>query len=124
MSFTYRDELETSRDKVRFWLGDITQDQGKRPNGKNFSDNEIAYLLSSEGDNVEAAVAAGFEALSNDWQDYAVSLWEEELKMSAEKVSGEYAAKAEKWRRKSGRDTGVVTGFSEHQNIFHLGYSQ
>lgn len=101
MPFTYSDTLATNADKVRFHLGDTVQDTGPRPDGRNFSDNEIAYFLSEESDKWEAAVAHGFEVLQSEWTQYALSEREGDVSMSATQVADKYGKLAEQWRARS-----------------------
>jgi hypothetical protein len=68
MAFSYLDDLDTDRDKVRFWLNDIIQGEGPKPSKGNFSDAELDAIITIEG-SWQRAVAAGFEALASAWQN-------------------------------------------------------
>ena len=61
MSFTY--DTATDIGKVRFAIGDVTSGAGIKPDGTNFSDEELQLLLTREG-NWGAAAAACCETLS------------------------------------------------------------
>lgn len=58
MTFTYVDPSSGNRDKVRFLIGDTDT------NDQHFSDEEIAYLLTTWNDNVYDSAIAGAELLS------------------------------------------------------------
>lgn len=58
MTFTYVDPGANSRDKVRFLIGDTDS------NDQHFSDEEVAYLLSTWGNNEFDAAIAGAEVLA------------------------------------------------------------
>lgn len=115
MAFTYKDALSTNRDKVRFHIGDTQEDEGPRPDKRNFSDNEIAFALSTEDDRVNGAVAYLLEILANEWTAYAIQEREGEVSMDAKEVAKNYRAQAAFWRKKAGgadeaeRSTGLVT---------------
>lgn len=66
MAFTYVDSLATDRDKVRFDLGDTTFNAGPRPDDGNFTDDEIAGMITKEG-TWQRAVALGLERLAREW---------------------------------------------------------
>lgn len=69
MSFTY--DLETAAGKLRLELGDQTDGSGVRPDGTNFSDEELATLLTLEGDNQGRALARACEVLATMWATFA-----------------------------------------------------
>lgn len=58
MTFTYVDPGANSRDKVRFLIGDTDS------NDQHFSDEEVAYLLSTWSNDEYDAAIAGAEILS------------------------------------------------------------
>ena len=62
---TYKGDLSTDLDRVRFYLGD-TDDVtfvGPKPDGSFFGDDELNGLITLEG-SWQRAVAAGFETLA------------------------------------------------------------
>jgi len=101
MAFFYDDALTENRDKVRFSLGDTERNRGPRPDGRNFSDAEIAYLLTAESDVVDAAIAFGFETLRDEWASFSVSEKEGDVSFDAKKVRDDYDKAASHWRKKS-----------------------
>ena len=68
MAFTYVDNLDTDRDKVRLWLQDTVAGEGRKPGNANFSDAELDGLLTIEA-NWQQAVAGGYEILAAAWMD-------------------------------------------------------
>ena len=105
MSFTYDHALGTDRDWVRLMVGDITENQGLKPDKANFSDEEIAGLLAAESLR-SRAVAACYEVLASLWAVRAdVSL--DDYRESCSQISARYAALAKLWRDKHG--FGVAT---------------
>jgi len=118
MAFTYDDTLNTDRDKVRFALQDTQIDSGPKPNGGNFSDNELSGLVTLEGE-WQRAVAAGFEALAAIWTQYA-DLSEGPHKETLSQVAEGHRKSAVLWRARSGsaipaRVAGIikVDGYSD-----------
>jgi len=104
MAVTYDDALGTDRDKVRFYLGDTAASAGPKPDAGNFSDNELAGLVSAEG-SWQRAVAAGFEVLAALWAplvDIAVGPRKESLSQTA----AGFRAQAAEWRRRYGQAGG------------------
>lgn len=114
MAFTYDDTLETDRDNIRFRAGDTQQNAGPRPDKRNFSDAEIAAVLSDEN-TVTATVAALFEILASEWSSFALSEKNDEIWMDAKDTADEYRKRAEEWRAKPGgsssaqRSGGIIT---------------
>lgn len=69
MAFTY--DLSTPIGQVRLHIGDMVSGAGVLPDGRNFSDEEIAYVLVNEGNSIMGAVAACCEILANAWASVA-----------------------------------------------------
>lgn len=103
------------RDRVRFYINDTVLNEGPRPDGRNFSDAEIAFFLSEEDSRVNGAVARAFEVLANEWSGYALSMKEADLAVDAKEVADNYRIQAAFWRKKPGGGSevelsgGVVT---------------
>ena len=72
MDFTY--DITADSGKVRRLIGDVTDGTDVLPTGENFADDEIAFFLTEEGDNIYRAAAAAFEALAAAWSSVAGSL--------------------------------------------------
>lgn len=69
MSFTY--DLATEVGRLRLALGDTADGAGVKPDGSNFSDEELAYFLAVEGNVVDLATARACEALATAWANVA-----------------------------------------------------
>ena len=100
MTFTYDDELATDHDRVRFHLQDTIAGSGPRPSGGNFTDAEIAGLVTLEG-SWQRAVAAGLEALAAAWAKYA-DLQVGQRRESLGQIAVRYQQEAEHWRHNHG----------------------
>lgn len=127
MSFTYSDALLTDGDRVRLEIGDTEEGHGPKPRRKNFSNEEITSVLTSESDRINGAVAHCFEILAAAWTSYAISKTERksstngdnkedgELTIDAKLVADNYRKQAAIWRAKPGgaseaeRSGGLIT---------------
>lgn len=101
MAFTYSDALSTDRDNIRFRVGDTQENKGPRPDKRNFSDAEIASVLSDES-TATATVAALFEVLASEWSSFALSEKNDEIWLDAKTTADEYRKRAAEWRSKPG----------------------
>lgn len=118
MAVTYDDTLATDRDKVRFYLQDTVEDSGPKPSDGNFSDNEIAGLVTAEGSWIKA-VAAGYEVLAAAWAAYAD--WQAgPRRENASQIAERYAERADVWRRRHGA---TATGAGTRHPTRADGYS-
>lgn len=110
MAITYVDTLLTDRDVFRATLNDTVSGSGPRPatgTASNFSDNEIAGLITLEG-NVNRAIARAYEILAAAWANKGLSEIgprKEDLK----ETSKNYAALGKQWRKDYGYGTSRVT---------------
>jgi len=104
MTVTYDPTLSASRDRVRFWLQDTTEDAGPLPSDANFSDEEITGLISAEG-SWQKAVAAGFETLATAWRRYP-TFKADGLTLNRSDIADGFDAKAREWRRRYGTSGG------------------
>ena len=100
MTVTYNGSLSTDKDKVRFYIGDKVVDAGPRPGDGNFTDSEIAGLITAEG-SWERAIAAGFETLASEWIRYP-SFQADNFAISRSHIAKNYQAQAEYWRKRYG----------------------
>lgn len=110
MAFTYTDTLLTDRDVIRFTINDTVSSSGPRPGSgtaTNFTDNEIAGILTVEG-TANRAIARCYEILAASWARYGLSEIgprKEDLKA----VSKSYADLAKQWRSDYGYSTSTIT---------------
>lgn len=68
----FDNDLTTATGKVRLEVGDTLFEDGPRPDGRNFSDEELAYFLTQEGDHILRTAARVFEVLAHEWARYPV----------------------------------------------------
>lgn len=74
VTFTY--DLSTPVGQIRLEIGDTdnSTDAGVKPDGQNFSDEELAHFYSEESSNVLAAAARACEVLARMWARQAKSV--------------------------------------------------
>lgn len=100
MAFTYTDTLLTDRDCVRFSIGDVTSGSGPKPADANFSDAEIAGLVTLEG-TWQRATAGAFEALASLWAKH-VNFAADGTQASQSDIAKQYRESAALWRGRYG----------------------
>ncbi len=96
MTFTYNEDLSTDLDVIRFRVSDTTSGSGLKPDGSNFTDEEISGLLTIEG-SPERTIAAIYENLATAWANYV----DTQIGARSEKLSQKatrYASLAKQWR--------------------------
>ena len=113
MAFTYdtSDPLGTNLGKVRFYIGDTTENAGPLPSAGNFTDAELNGLLTATG-TVNKSVSAGMGAISTRWSSYAnitVGPRREEYRA----ISDAWAKRREEWDEQYGVHQ-VTTGSSAY----------
>lgn len=109
MAFSY--ELATDIGKVRMHLRDTVENSGPFPDDSNFSDEELAQILSAEDETVMRAVAACCEILATAWSgvpDTRVGQRSE----NASAVSTAYERRAKLLREQYGGGGGSGVAFS------------
>ena len=115
MAFTYR--LSTDLGKTRLAIGDTVNGAGPRPEGANYSDEEINVYLTpaiAAGYSYGRAVVQLLRLLANEWAGKAnISIGEYKVEYSATAAS--FRAAAAEWERitdASGAQTagGISTG--------------
>ena len=118
MALTYSGTLATDLDKVRFYIGDRVASSGPRPASANFTDAELAGLITTEG-GWQKAVAAAFETLAGEWAAY-VDTAIGPRRQSFSQTADRYENLAKTWRRRSGsssragsRSVTRVDGYSD-----------
>ena len=100
MAFTYNGTLTTNLDRVRFHLGDVTENAGPRPSDGNFTDAELGALVTDEG-TWQRAVAAGFERLATEWTRHP-TFKADGLSLNRSDVAKGYREDAKLWREQYG----------------------
>lgn len=101
MTWTY--DLSTDIGQIRLELGDEKEENGVKPDGSNFSDEELTYILTKEG-SVGCALAGACEILATQWAKVADSS-AGPLSESLSKVQTSYEARAKALRRQYGGGT-------------------
>lgn len=101
MTFNYTDALTSDQDKIRFRISDTQEDIGPRPDKRNFSNEEIAFVLSEETE-VNASIAHCFEILASEWTSFSLSESGALASFNAKGTAKEYLDLASKWRKKPG----------------------
>jgi len=104
MTYTYR--TGTDIGKVRLYLGDDTEDSGVRPDGSNFTDEEIDVHLNREG-SVERAVAGLLETLAIQYARL-VNLTVGPRKEELSRIGQAYAEQAKRFRQMYGGGGGAA----------------
>ncbi len=111
MAFTY--DLSADGDvlvisKIRLQIGDTKEGSGPRPDGSNFSDEELLELHSDEGAHVKRAAAAALEVLANEWSAHAGN---HKLGPESETFlqAAEYRLQAQRLRDRYGHGDGQAT---------------
>ena len=56
--------------RIRFGVGDSVEGAGPRPDGRNFSNEELLLLYAAEDNHQRRAEAAAFEVLAAEWSAY------------------------------------------------------
>lgn len=120
MSFTYEDSLSADRDKIRFYIGDTTYESGPKPAGENFTDEELAGLVTLEG-NWQRAIAACFEALASNWAQHP-NFSADGVSVSQSDTAKHYREKAAEWRRTAGSGALMVGGVASVTRIDGYSY--
>ncbi len=121
MTFTYAGALATDKEKVRFEIGDTTVNAGPRPDSSNYSDEEIAVILTEEG-SVGRAAARLCEVLAREWSALAGSVKMADYSESLSDRAAYFAAQAADLRARYGEsrpgmvqvDVMRVDGFSSN----------
>jgi hypothetical protein len=107
MTFTYAGDLSSDREKVRFYMQDTVGGSGPKPSGTNFTDEELAGLITNEG-SWQRAVAACFEALASIWANrYDFTTEGQSFRRSS--ATDKFAKLAKEWRDEYGSSAGSVS---------------
>lgn len=114
MTFTYKissadnDELIIAR--ARLAINDQSEDKGPRPDGTNFSDEEILSVYTDEGSDEGRVQARLLEILSGAWAGTQKTMFGSLIDPT--RTSRDYAAAAMKLREQHGYGSGAAAGFS------------
>jgi hypothetical protein len=110
VTFTYVGTLATDLDKLRFSIGDTssTTGAGIKPDGTNFTDEELSGLMTAEG-SWQRSVAGAFEILAATYARF-VDITLGPRKEALSQASGRYHKMALDWRKKYGQAATVGVG--------------
>jgi hypothetical protein len=126
MAFNYDADMDSDRDRVRFYLGDTVMAAGPRPGSlydTNFSDAEIEALVDDAG-SWRKAVAAGFEALAAAWTRHPSFKTPDGMTLDRNAIAEGYRKEAIRWRKRYGagstattRDDGYTADATEYTAV-------
>jgi hypothetical protein len=116
VSFSYSPDMDTDKDKVRFFVGDTVSGSGSRPNGVNLTDEEIEALLDLSG-SWQGAAALACRALSAAWVNEANSIKIGTYSATYTDRAKMYSAKAEELE---GGMVSSMAGLFGHTDTGHM----
>jgi hypothetical protein len=109
MTFTYVGTFATDLDYIRFKINDTVEGSGPKPNGANYTDEEIEGLLILE-ETAGCTIAALFENLSTIYAPSVDTVMGPRSEKLSQK-SAAFAKLAKTWRDEYGSSTsGIVVG--------------
>lgn len=124
-SYTY--DLSTDVGKVRFSIGDqdiSTPGAGVKPDGANFTDDELTFLIGQAG-SWRAAVPAALRTLANLFASQAKTVQMEEYREDFSNIVDNLHKAAAEWEAKNATtDAPQYSGFSANTDapaMFHTG---
>lgn len=109
MTFSYGGDLSTDKDYIRFTITDTVENAGPKPNNGNYSDEEIAGLVTSQGSQA-LAIAALYDNLATAWArfvDSKIGPRDEKLSQTAKA----WQARASQWRADNGIGKTLFIGY-------------
>lgn len=107
MTFTYDltatgDSLIASRIRLEIGDTDNSTDAGVKPDGTNFTDEELVYFYDQESSIVEAGAARACEVLARFWALHSESVRIRDYQLTARQQATQYRRLAEDLRERSG----------------------
>ena len=120
MTFTYSAAVDTDLAKVRMAIGDTsaTTDAGVKPDGTNFSDEELNALITAGG-SWQRGVVAALTVLANAYAAKARSVRESDYAEDLKAISGELRAQAQEWMKNiPGAWKGLISSGSSEGPVF------
>ena len=112
MAFTYN--LSTNLGKTRLAIGDTVDGTGPRPDGTNYSDEEIGVYLTpiiAAGQSYGRAVAQMLRLLANEWTSKA-SISISDYRVDYNNVAANYRAAAAEWERSTDASGAQTSGIA------------
>ena len=118
MTFTYTGDLSTDLDKTRFYIQDVTEDDGPRPTRANFSDEEIDGVNDIVG-SWQRTVYVLLQTLAAAWSRYA-DIAAGPRRESFSQIAKGFRDQAEQWAKENNIMPGIqvagvirVDGYSD-----------
>lgn len=102
MTFSY--DLDETVGQIRLEIGDTdsSTDAGVKPDGTNFSDEELTYFYEQESSNLLAAAARACEVLARMWARVDQSVRIRDYQINARQQAKDFRNLAEDLRERSG----------------------
>lgn len=100
---------EQAVSRIRLEIGDTVEGEGVKPEGTNFTDDELLYFYTSEGSDIGRASAKACEVLTTMWAKAVKTMFGSLVDPS--RVSYNYRKQAEALRAQYGQATSPA-GFS------------
>lgn len=114
MSFTYKltsnDGDESIVAKIRLEIGDESEGKGVKPDGENFTDEELLFFYDEEDNNHGRAVAKALEVLSAQWSRAPRTMFGSLV--DPRHIAKSFRATARDLRQQHGYTSSAVGGFS------------
>ena len=107
MAFTYDDTLTGARDKVRFWVQDVSEGSGPKPSDGNFTDAEIDGLVATYG-SWQRAVYAALMVLATSWRRFPDFRTESGFSLNRTDIADGYHKQALDWAKQYGIPTALM----------------
>lgn len=121
-TFHYNPGSGADRDRVRAAINDVKPGFGPLPEGENFTDAEIADLVTVEG-TWQRAVAGALERLAAAWRVHPS--WQADgLTISNSHISRGFADEAKRWRETYGKGGTVRSTTLTRTDGFYYEYNQ
>ena len=98
MSYTY--DPDTAIGQVRELIGDtdFTTDAGIKPDGTNFTDDQVSNALAATGNNIELAAARLCDTLARMWLAYSSTITIGRYKIDPSQQAAQYREMARQLR--------------------------
>ena len=120
MSFTYKLTSSNANEAIvsnlRLEIGDESENKGVKPDGTNFSDEELLYFYTQENSTHGRAVAKALEVLSAQWSRAPRTMFGSLV--DPRHIAKSFRATAHDLRQQHGYTTSAVGGFSVAMKVY------
>lgn len=114
MTVTYRlnssDLKEKAIAQIRLEIGDTDEERGVKPDGSNYSDDELWFIYSDEEENVGRSAARICEQLATSWSSVPRTMFGSLF--DPRHVGRNYMRQADNLRKRHGYTAETATSFS------------